>query len=139
MLFKYRAIDQDGHERDGTIESLTRDAAIASLQRRGLVISALEDAEKKSILDLEINIFNPIKNKDGTLKDFTWRFRLDNGTVWDVSHVNRKTLLAGLHPQGTKEVVPAKFRVTNVGSVVNKQPAIKVEFVESCDGTELPL
>ena len=46
MLFKYHAIDQDGHERDGTIEAPSKDVAISALQRRNLVISVIESSEK---------------------------------------------------------------------------------------------
>jgi len=34
MLFTYNAIDQDGHERSGTIEAPSEDIAVNALQRR---------------------------------------------------------------------------------------------------------
>lgn len=71
----------------------------------------------------------PIKDKDGNSKGYTWRFRLSTGQVWDVSNANRKVLIAGLHPNGSKEVIPARFKITNIGKVVNKQPSTKVEFL----------
>ena len=37
MLFKYRALDTDGHERQGTVEALSMDVAVSTLQRRSLV------------------------------------------------------------------------------------------------------
>ncbi len=64
MLFTYHAIDQDGHERDGSIDALSRDSAIAALQRRNLVISAIESTQKKSLLEMDIPIFNRVSNKD---------------------------------------------------------------------------
>jgi type IV pilus assembly protein PilC len=64
MLFKYRAIEADGHEREGTIEALSRDVAVAALQRRNLIISAIDSAENKSVFNLEISIFERVKNKD---------------------------------------------------------------------------
>ncbi len=64
MLFKYHAIDQDSHERDGTIEALSRDVAIMSLQRRNLIISSIESAEKKSPLEINLPFFKRISNKD---------------------------------------------------------------------------
>ena len=64
MLFKYRAIDKDGHEREGTIEALSQEVAVAALQRRELIISALESTEHKGLLDVEIPFFNRIPNKD---------------------------------------------------------------------------
>ena len=64
MLFKYHAIDQDGHERDGTIEAPSQEVAISSLQRRNLIISSIESTEKRSLLEVEIPFFNQVSNKD---------------------------------------------------------------------------
>lgn len=68
----------------------------------------------------------PIKDKD-----FTWRFKLDNGQVWDVANSNRKVILKGLHPNEPGDLVPAKFKLINHGAVKNKKPAIEVVFVEN--------
>ncbi|MHB0865367.1 MAG: type II secretion system F family protein [Minisyncoccota bacterium] len=64
MLFTYHAIDQDGHERDGTIEAPSQDIAISALQRRNLIISSIKSDEKHSLLEMELPFFNQIKNKD---------------------------------------------------------------------------
>ena len=64
MLFKYRAIDKDGHEREGTIEAFSQDGAVAELQRRELVISSLAAMAKKNALDIQIPFLNRIPNKD---------------------------------------------------------------------------
>ncbi|MBI3572029.1 type II secretion system F family protein [Candidatus Kaiserbacteria bacterium] len=64
MLFKYRAIDQDSHEREGTIEALSQDVAVSALQRRNLIISSIESGEKKSLLEFELPFFKHISNKD---------------------------------------------------------------------------
>ncbi len=64
MLFTYRAIDQDGHEREGTIEAPSQEVAVSSLQRRNLIISVIESSEKHSLLELEIPMFNRISNKE---------------------------------------------------------------------------
>ncbi len=64
MLFTYRAIDQDGHEREGTIEAPSQEVAVSSLQRRNLIISAIESSEKRSLLELDIPLFNQISNKE---------------------------------------------------------------------------
>lgn len=71
----------------------------------------------------------PIKDKAGQSLGYTWRFWLADGRVWDVSNRNRKVLLQGLHPEGKDAVVPSIFRITNIGRVVDKQPAIKAEYV----------
>jgi len=64
MLFTYHAIDQDGHEREGTIEAPSQEVAVSSLQRRSLIVSKIESAEKKSVLGIETSFFNIISNKD---------------------------------------------------------------------------
>ena len=64
MLFSYRALDADGHEKSGTVEALSMDVAISTLQRRGLIVSAIDPANKKSILSMEIGFFNSVSNKE---------------------------------------------------------------------------
>ncbi len=64
MLFKYHAIDQDGQERDGTIEAPSQEVAISALQRRNLIISAIGSAEKRSLLNMDIAFFNRVSNKE---------------------------------------------------------------------------
>lgn len=64
MLFTYRALDRDGHEREGTVEALSMDMAVATLQRRNLIVSSLEPAKAKSVLDVEISLFKRVSNKE---------------------------------------------------------------------------
>jgi type II secretory pathway component PulF len=64
MLFKYRAIDKDGHEREGTVEAFSQDGAVGELQRRELVISLLEPIARANVLDIQIPFLNRIPNKD---------------------------------------------------------------------------
>lgn len=65
MLFKYHAIDQDGHERDGTIEAPSQEVAVGALQRRNLIISSIESGEKKKFLEINIPFLgHRISNKD---------------------------------------------------------------------------
>ncbi len=64
MLFTYRALDPDGHEREGTVEALSRDAAITTLQRRSLIVSSITPADQKSILQMELPFFNAVSNKE---------------------------------------------------------------------------
>jgi len=53
MLFKYKAVDQEGANKEGQIDAPSRDMAISGLQRRGLIIVSMsEDSEKKSILTM---------------------------------------------------------------------------------------
>lgn len=48
MLFQYKALDQDGKKKEGSIDALNKTVAIAALQRRGLIVVALKGDEKKS-------------------------------------------------------------------------------------------
>ena len=63
MLFKYKAIDDKGVNKEGDIDAPDRDIAISGLQRRGLVvISIKEEGENKSIF--QFSFFERVKPKD---------------------------------------------------------------------------
>ena len=47
MLFNYKALENSGKHTAGSIEAVTIDVAIGSLQRRGLIIAEIEPAEKE--------------------------------------------------------------------------------------------
>ncbi len=64
MLFNYKALDTDGHEKEGSVEALSMDVAVSTLQRRGLVVSSIEPAAKKSIFSVDIAFFNSVSNKE---------------------------------------------------------------------------
>ena len=64
MLFVYHAIDKDGHEREGTIEAPSQEVAVSALQRRDLIISVIESAEKKSLFNFELPFTGGVSNKD---------------------------------------------------------------------------
>jgi len=64
MLFSYHALDKDGHERAGTVEALSVDVAVSTLQRRGLIVSSIEPTERKGILNTEISLFKRVSNKE---------------------------------------------------------------------------
>ena len=64
MLFSYRALDTEGHERSGTVEALSMDVAVSTLQRRGLVVSAIDPADKKSFLSMDLAFFSSVSNKE---------------------------------------------------------------------------
>ncbi len=64
MLFTYRALDKDGHEREGTVDALSMDAAVSALQRRELIISSITPANKGSILSMQLTIFAHVSNKE---------------------------------------------------------------------------
>jgi type IV pilus assembly protein PilC len=64
MLFLYRALDQEGHEREGTVEALSMDAAVSTLQRRNLIVSSIVPAEKKSLLSMDLPFLKSVSNKE---------------------------------------------------------------------------
>src|SRR3990167_4909378 len=64
-VFTYSALDQEGNKREGTIDAVSIDLAITALQRRGLVISAI-DPEGKKVAGLmrSIPFFDHVSNAD---------------------------------------------------------------------------
>ena len=63
MLFKYKAIDDEGINKEGEIDAPNRDMAISALQRRGLmVISVKNKDEVKSIF--QRSFFNRVPMRD---------------------------------------------------------------------------
>lgn len=68
MLFNYEAIDSAGAKQVGVIDAISRDVAISSLQRRGLVVSAVEEApEEGSTFSLNMTIFESVATRDVVL------------------------------------------------------------------------
>ncbi len=50
MLFTYKALDQEGKKKEGSIDALNKTVAISALQRRGLIVVNLHGEEEKSFL-----------------------------------------------------------------------------------------
>ena len=48
MLFNYKALENSGKRTAGSIEAISVDVAVGSLQKRGLIIAEIEPAEKES-------------------------------------------------------------------------------------------
>ena len=63
-LFKYTAIDQEGAQRQGTIDAVNIDVAIAALQRRNLVVSAIDPVVAKVSGLSRISFFDRVTNAD---------------------------------------------------------------------------
>lgn len=63
MLFKYKAVDEKGVEKNGEIDAPNQDIAISSLQRRGLIIVSIKE-ELKGKTFLSISFFNKVPMKD---------------------------------------------------------------------------
>lgn len=66
MDFKYEALDQQGKPVSGTTSAASQDAAIATLQRKGLTLTSISSNEKKSFLaDLQgVTLFGGVSARD---------------------------------------------------------------------------
>ncbi len=63
-VFEYKALDQQGNQRDGTVDAVNMDVAIAALQRRGLIISSIDEQGKKIGMGTAIPFFSGVKHGD---------------------------------------------------------------------------
>jgi type IV pilus assembly protein PilC len=63
MLFNYKAIESSGERKEGSIDAVSIDVAITSLQKRGLIISEIEPEEKESWVN-NIHFGPGVSNKD---------------------------------------------------------------------------
>src|SRR3989339_164243 len=63
MLFKYKAINSEGVNKEGEIDAPNREVAISRIQRRGLVVISIKDeAQKKPFLSM--TFFERVSTKD---------------------------------------------------------------------------
>lgn len=62
--FNYTGLDAQGAQRNGSIEAVNVDVAINSLQRRGLIISSIEEEGVKDFMQMSITLPGRIKNSD---------------------------------------------------------------------------
>ena len=63
-LFKYKAITQNGIQKEGSIDATNMELAIAAIQRRGLTLVDIQPADKKDLLHMELKIFERVKMKE---------------------------------------------------------------------------
>jgi type IV pilus assembly protein PilC len=64
-VFTYKAVDAEGNERTGTVDAVNLDVAIVAIQRRGLVISNIESADKITAkFGGRLDFFDRVKNSD---------------------------------------------------------------------------
>ncbi|MES2966619.1 MAG: type II secretion system F family protein [Patescibacteria group bacterium] len=65
MLYNYVAIDNVNAQREGTVDAGTIDAAIAAVQKRGYTVISIDPVvEKKSLFNIEFNLFQGVSNKE---------------------------------------------------------------------------
>lgn len=64
-LFVYNAVDKEGQQKSGTVEAVNVDVAIGSLQRRGFIISSINESEQKGgFFNQNLTFLERIKTKD---------------------------------------------------------------------------
>lgn len=63
MLYRYKALESSGAQKAGSIEAVSLEVAIDSLQKRGLILASIEPAEKDTWLS-KISLGEKVKNKD---------------------------------------------------------------------------
>jgi type IV pilus assembly protein PilC len=63
MLFTYKAIDNTGEQKEGTVDAVNIEVGIASIQKRGLIISAIEPVEEKG-LKWKFHFGSGVSNKE---------------------------------------------------------------------------
>ncbi len=63
MLYNYKALEQSGLQKEGSIEAVSLEVAIDSLQKRGLIIASIVEADAGSWLS-KFTIGEKVKNKD---------------------------------------------------------------------------
>jgi len=65
MIFTYKALSADGKPSEGTIDAFSVDVAIASLQKRGLILREIHSpGDKSKIGDWFMSLLNGVSNKD---------------------------------------------------------------------------
>ncbi len=66
MEFKYEGLDQAGKPQSGTVNANTQDVAIDLIQRKGLTITSISDADQKSFLGSlgKISFFGGVSSRD---------------------------------------------------------------------------
>lgn len=63
MLFNYKAFENSGKKIDGSIEAVSADVAVGSLQKRGLIVAEIDLAEKETWLS-KIQFGSGVSHKD---------------------------------------------------------------------------
>jgi type IV pilus assembly protein PilC len=64
MLFNYDALDQKGVESKGSIDAISLDVAISSLQRRGLTIKTVTPVGTGSLFERDMTFFAHVSSKE---------------------------------------------------------------------------
>ncbi|MEY2664856.1 MAG: hypothetical protein RIT04_664 [Candidatus Parcubacteria bacterium] len=130
MLFNYTSVDNTGQPKTGSIDAVNVDIAIASLQRRGLVITSIHDAEgKKSLLNMNLSFFDRVSNKDIVI------LSRQLATLFE-AQVSALRIFRLLGTEAENHVLGAKLNIiaddlqagTSISAALSKHPKIFSEF-----------
>ena len=133
MLFNYNAVDQSGGKKDGSIDAVNVDVAIASLQRRGLVLTSIVEAEgKKGGLGMNISWFERVSNKDVVI------LSRQLATLFE-AQVSALRIFRLLSAETENKILGAKLNViaedlqagTSISGSLGKHPKVFSEFYVS--------
>ncbi len=64
MLYRYEATTPQGEIKTGSIEAANREIAIASLQRRNLIITSIQESGKGPFFSRKFKLFQRVKQRD---------------------------------------------------------------------------
>lgn len=66
-IYTYKAVDQNGATREGTIDAVNETIAISALQRRGLTLESIAPQTEGSIFTKDLGFIGGVKQKDVVL------------------------------------------------------------------------
>lgn len=128
MLFTYKSITNTGEKKDGTIDAMSRDIAIASLQRRGLIITSIKsEDENKSFLKLSFFESVPLKDVVIMSRQIATLFEAQ------VSALKAFTLLSGnaenkLLGRKLSQIADDLQAGSSISSALEKHPDVFTDF-----------
>lgn len=128
MLFNYKALENSGKQTSGSIEAVSLDVAVGALQRRGLIISEIEPAEKESWL-AKIKFGSGVSHKDVVM------LSRQMATLFEaqVSALKIFTLLSGeveniILKKSLTQIADDLQAGSNISKALAKHPAIFSDF-----------
>lgn len=128
MLFNYKALENSGKQTSGSIEAVSLDVAVGALQRRGLIISEIEPAEKESWL-AKIKFGSGVSHKDVVM------LSRQMATLFEaqVSALKIFTLLSGeveniILKKSLTQIADDLQAGSNMSKALAKHPAIFSDF-----------
>lgn len=128
MLFNYKALENSGKQTSGSIEAVSLDVAVGALQRRGLIISEIEPAEKESWL-AKIKFGSGVSHKDVVM------LSRQMATLFEaqVSALKIFTLLSGeveniILKKSLTQITDDLQAGSNMSKALAKHPAIFSDF-----------